>query len=122
MLRVRNVSSIFLVLLGVCTLAVAQRSVDDATERRINELVKQMTVDEKVGQLVQLSGESNHSTPHLVELVSQGKVGSLLNVVGAEETNAVQKIAVEQSRLKIPLIIGYDVIHGFRTTFPLPIA
>jgi beta-glucosidase len=122
MVRVRNVSLIFLVLFCVCTSAVPQRLVDDATERRINALVKQMTVDEKVGQLVQLSGESNHSTPRLEELVRQGKVGSLLNVVGAEETNAVQKIAVEQSRLKIPLIFGYDVIHGFRTTFPLPIA
>jgi beta-glucosidase len=122
MVRVRNVSSIFLVWLCICTWAVPQRMVDDATEQRIDALVKQMTVDEKVGQLVQLSGESNHSTPHLEELVRQGKVGSLLNVVGAEETNAVQKIAVEQSRLKIPLIFGYDVIHGFRTTFPLPIA
>jgi beta-glucosidase len=122
MVRVRNVFSIFLVLLCVCRSAVPQRLADDAIEQRIHALVRQMTVEEKVGQLVQLSGESNHSTPRLAELVRQGKVGSLLNVVGAEETNAVQKIAVEQSRLKIPVIFGYDVIHGFRTTFPVPIA
>ena len=122
MVRVRNVFSIFLVLLCVCTSAVPQRLSGDATEQRIHALIRQMTVEEKVGQLVQLSGESNHSTPRLAELVRQGKVGSLLNVVGAEETNAVQKIAVEQSHLKIPVIFGYDVIHGFRTTFPVPIA
>jgi beta-glucosidase len=122
MLVARKVSAMFVVLLCVCAWAVPPRFVDDATERRVNALLRQMTIEEKVGQLVQLSGESNHSTPRLAELVRQGKVGSVLNVVGAEETNAVQKVAVEQSRLKIPLIIGYDVIHGFRTTFPLPIA
>jgi beta-glucosidase len=122
MLFARKVFAIFLFLICACAFAVPQRFVDAATDRRIDSLLRQMTIEEKVGQLVQYSGQSNHSTPRLAELVRQGKVGSLLNVVGAEETNAVQKIAVEQSRLKIPLIIGYDVIHGFRTTFPLPIA
>ncbi|HZR58950.1 MAG TPA: beta-glucosidase BglX [Terriglobales bacterium] len=122
MLLARKVSAILVILLCTCAPAVPQQFVDNATERRIDSLLKQMTIEEKVGQLVQLSGESNHSTPRLDEMVKQGKVGSVLNVVGAEETNAVQKIAVEQSRLKIPLIIGYDVIHGFRTIFPVPIA
>ncbi|MCU1298375.1 MAG: beta-glucosidase, partial [Acidobacteriaceae bacterium] len=122
MLVARKVSAIFLFLICSVAFAASQRFVDDLTERRIDSLLRQMTIEEKVGQLVQYSGQSNHSTPRLAELVKQSKVGSLLNVVGAEETNAVQKIAVEQSRLKIPLIIGYDVIHGFRTTFPLPIA
>ncbi len=122
MLLVRKIPALFFVVLCACTLAMPQQLTDDAIEYRIDSLLRQMTVEEKAGQLVQLSGQSNHSTPQLDELVKQGKVGSLLNVVGAEETNAVQKIAIEQSRLKIPLIIGYDVIHGFRTTFPLPIA
>ena len=121
MLLVRKLSALLVIFFyGVS--AVPQQFIDKATEQRIDSLLKQMTVEEKVGQLVQLSGESNHSTPQLNELIKQGKVGSVLNVVGAEETNAVQKIAVEQSRLKIPLIIGYDVIHGFRTIFPVPIA
>src|SRR5216684_4859847 len=55
-------------------------------------------------------------------MIRQGKVGSLLGVLGAEQANEVQRVAVEQSRLKIPLILGYDVIHGYRTVFPVPLA
>jgi beta-glucosidase len=54
-------------------------------------------------------------------MIRKGQVGSLFNVTGARETNALQRIAVENSRLKIPLIFGMDVIHGFRTTFPIPL-
>jgi beta-glucosidase len=57
-----------------------------------------------------------------MDLIKQGKVGSLLGVLGAEQANEVQRVAVEQSRLKIPLILGYDVIHGYRTVFPVPLA
>jgi len=94
-----------------------QKSKQDI-ERRIDALLKQMTVEEKAGQLAQYSGP----TPENLELVKKGLVGSLLNDVGAEQANAAQRLAVEQSRLKIPLILGFDVIHGFRTIFPVPIA
>jgi beta-glucosidase len=57
-----------------------------------------------------------------MEMIRQGKVGSLLGVLGAKENNEAQRAAVEHSRLKIPLILGYDVIHGFRTVFPVPLA
>jgi beta-glucosidase len=105
-------------LLGVSTFAFSQQKPSPEIERRIDALLKQMTVEEKAGQLSQLSGP----TPENLELVKKGEVGSLLNDVGAEQANAAQKLAVEQSRLKIPLLFGFDVIHGFRTIFPVPIA
>src|ERR1700740_1850234 len=87
-------------------------------ERRIDSLLQQMTVEEKLGQLSLYTS----ATPQTLELVKKGRAGALFNVTGAENTNAAQRIAVEQSRLKIPLLFGYDVIHGYRTIFPVPIA
>ena len=87
-----------------------------------------MNLEEKVGQLVQYSGGWDTGTQTVKpseaheKLISKRKVGSFLNVFGAEATKKMQKIAVEQSRLKIPLIFGLDVIHGFRATFPVPLA
>jgi len=105
-------------LLCVSTVSFSQQKPNPQIEQRIDALLKQMTVEEKAGQLSQYSGP----TPENLELVKKGEVGSLLNDVGAEQANAAQKLAVEQSRLKIPLLFGFDVIHGFRTIFPLPIA
>ncbi len=76
-----------------------------------------MTLDEKIGQMTQFSG----SLPEYESMIEEGKIGSLLNVYGASETNRLQKIAVEESRLGIPLIFGLDVIHGYRTIFPIPL-
>ena len=93
---------------------------------RVEALLKKMTLDEKIGQLVQYSvGNAtgpNASNLRYDELVTKGQVGSMLNVVGAEATNYYQHIAVEKSRLHIPIIFGQDVIHGHRTTFPVPLA
>ncbi|HEX4424762.1 MAG TPA: beta-glucosidase BglX [Terriglobales bacterium] len=121
MFRVRQ--SIFslipvILVLGMVGSAFSQQSTSDATERRIDALLKQMTLEEKVGQLAQYTS----NTPQTLELVRQGKVGSLFNVLGAADVNAAQKLAVEKTRLKIPLIFGLDVIHGYRTVFPVPIA
>jgi beta-glucosidase len=81
-----------------------------------------MTLEEKLGQLQQLDGEANGNyRPEHIELVRRGLLGSTLNVRGARRTNELQRIAVEQSRLKIPLIFGFDVIHGYRTIFPVPL-
>jgi beta-glucosidase len=84
-----------------------------------------MTLDEKIGQLVTYSagaptgpgtGRSDYK-----EMITAGRLGSLFNLTGANETNAMQKIAIEKSRLHIPLIFGLDVIHGYRTEFPVPL-
>ncbi len=86
-------------------------------EEKIDSLLAKMTLVEKVGQLTQYSGMKYVSE----EMIREGKVGSFLNVRGAEAVNRLQKIATEESRLGIPLIFGNDVIHGYRTTFPIPL-
>jgi beta-glucosidase len=113
----QSIFSVILVL-GLGGSAVSQQPASDVTEHRIDALLKQMTLEEKVGQLAQYTSNS----PQTLELVGQGKVGSLFNVLGAADVNAAQKLAVEKSRLKIPLLFGLDVIHGYRTVFPVPIA
>ncbi|WP_282796786.1 glycoside hydrolase family 3 N-terminal domain-containing protein [Streptomyces sp. CC224B] len=87
-----------------------------------------MTVEEKLGQLQQLAGAwetgpGGNSTKNAVESAARaGRLGSVLSAFGARSTNALQRIAVEESRLGIPLLFGLDVIHGFWTTFPIPLA
>lgn len=96
-----------------------------ATEARVEELLSKMTLEEKVGQLNQLSSGSLTGPAQVVadgdRLIRTGMVGSLFNSVTAKETNAYQKAAVEGSRLHIPILFGLDVIHGFRTVFPIPL-
>ena len=94
---------------------------DLKTEARVDELLAQMTLGEKVGQMVQISVR-DMAAGEGEERIRRGQAGSVLTVYGAAETNRLQKIAVEESRLRIPLIIGNDVIHGFRTIFPIPLA
>src|SRR4029453_8682948 len=92
-------------------------------DARVQALVARMMLEEKLGQLQQLDGEANGNyRPEHVDLVKRGLLGSTLNVRGAHKTNELQRIAVEQSRLKIPVIFGFDVIHGYRTIFPVPLA
>ncbi len=98
---------------------------DPQVESKIDALVKQMTLDEKIGQLVTYSagaptGPGTGRTDYK-EMIAKGQLGSLFNLTGAAETNAMQKIAMEKSRLHIPLIFGLDVIHGYRTEFPVPL-
>jgi beta-glucosidase len=91
-------------------------------EKEVNALLARMTLEEKLGQLQQLDGEGNGNfRPEHRELARKGLLGSTLNVRGALKTNELQRIAVEESRLKIPLLFGFDVIHGYRTIFPVPL-
>src|SRR5689334_9403564 len=91
-------------------------------EKEINALIARMTLEEKLGQLQQLDGEANGNyRPEHLELVRKGLLGSTLNVRGAARTNQLQRAASEQSRLKIPVMFGFDVIHGYRTIFPVPL-
>src|SRR5579864_6272172 len=116
MFRSRRASIVFVLLLASSCLGFAQQS-DQEIESKVNALLQQMTIEEKAGQLTQFPDAS----PHTMDLIRQGKVGSLLGVLGVKDTNEAQKAAL-QSRLKIPLILGYDVIHGYRTIFPVPLA
>jgi beta-glucosidase len=91
-------------------------------ERKIDALLAQMTLEEKLGQLQQLDGEANGNfRPEHLDLLRKGQLGSFLNVRGVKNTNAVQRVALEESRLKIPALFGFDVIHGYRTVFPIPL-
>jgi beta-glucosidase len=87
-------------------------------DRRAGDLLRRMTIEEKIGQMCQYSGFSEEYE----SMLREGKVGSFLNVIGAENANGVQRIALEHSRLGIPLIFGLDVIHGYSTIFPIPLA
>lgn len=124
---------LILAVLTVCTAnAQKKKSMDKKQdiEQRIDELLTKMTLEEKVGQMNQYNGfwdvtgpspkEGNAATKY--EHLRKGWVGSMLTVRGVKEVRAVQKIAVEETRLGIPLIIGFDVIHGYKTLSPIPLA
>ncbi len=91
-----------------------------APAQNLDSLLARMTLEEKLGQLNLLSA-GGRASPQQIELVRAGKLGGLFNVMGAENTTPVQRIAVTESRLKIPLLFGLDVIHGYRTIFPIPL-
>ncbi|WP_343663213.1 beta-glucosidase BglX [Chryseobacterium mucoviscidosis] len=108
----------------------AQQKLNPETEKKIDVLMSKMTLEEKVGQMNQYNGFWDVTGPAPVggsaeekyENIKKGLVGSMLTVRGVKEVKAVQKIAVEQTRLGIPLIIGFDVIHGYKTISPIPLA
>ena len=109
-------------------------------ERRVEALLRRMTLEEKLGQLVQYGDTGDAANAELandnqapgknpnthiridpMKLAATGRLGSMLNVVGAERTNAFQRVAVEKSRLHIPLLFGADILHGYRTIYPIPL-
>ncbi|NOR35608.1 MAG: glycosyl hydrolase [Woeseiaceae bacterium] len=102
------------------TIAESRRESDDI-EQRVETLLEQMTLVEKIGQMSQLNASDGHAPDYLGDALRAGKVGSVLNVADVEIINELQRIAVEESRLGIPLIVGRDVIHGFRTIMPIPL-
>jgi beta-glucosidase len=98
---------------------------DKGLDARVDTILKRMTLEEKVGQLVQYSagqptgpgtGRSDYE-----DMIARGQIGSLFNVIDPHEINKYQKIAMEKSRLHIPILFGLDVIHGFKTEFPIPL-
>jgi beta-glucosidase len=99
---------------------------DASLDAKVEALLGKMTLEEKVGQLVQYSagqptGPGTGRTDYN-DMIAKGQIGALFNISTAKETNAYQRIAVEKSRLQIPIVFGLDVIHGFRTEFPIPLA
>jgi len=120
-----------------CRGLIARAETGDATndrmreiDRRVEALLREMTIEEKLGQLTQQwGGESQDVNPgaktqaleDILGVVRAGISGSFLGAYGAEYTNRIQKVAVEESKHHIPMLIGNDVIHGFRTIFPVPL-
>ncbi|MDP5229063.1 MAG: beta-glucosidase BglX [Cellulophaga sp.] len=120
------------ILIGILLLAfqVQAQNSTNILDQKVDSVLKLMTLQEKIGQMNQYNGFWNVTGPapengdaaSKYEHLKTGLVGSMLNVTGVEEVRKVQKIAVEETRLGIPLIIGFDVIHGFKTISPIPLA
>jgi beta-glucosidase len=118
------------VTLAVLALSVAVSAVfaqnspiSPESEQRARALLKQMTLEEKIGQLTESAGivMPGLSSGKPDDSIAQGKVGSVLWLIDVKEINRLQHIAVEKSRLHIPILFGFDVIHGYRTVFPVPL-
>ena len=101
-----------------CT-QVANKGSDAATEKKVESLLSKMTLEEKIGQMNQISSYGN--IEDMSALIKKGEIGSILNEVDPVRINALQRVAMEESRLGIPLLIARDVIHGFKTIFPIPL-
>ncbi|HZD31995.1 MAG TPA: beta-glucosidase BglX, partial [Candidatus Angelobacter sp.] len=116
--------TIAIVLLGVLTLSTGLPAQNGklTAEQRADALLKQMTVEEKIGQLNQAGAAFFPDLPPAEETVRKGLAGSVLWLSGPADINKMQKIAVQETRLHIPLLIGLDVIHGYHTIFPPPLA
>ena len=116
-----NMKFITSAFLAMSLMACSEKSninKDSDIESRVESLLSQMTIEEKLGQMNQLSP---WDFEELAARVRKGEVGSILNVVNPEEVNKIQKIAVEESRLGIPILVSRDVIHGYKTIFPIPL-
>jgi len=120
---------VFAVLMGIFVGCSVQDQSKNLSSRDafIDSLVHEMTLVEKIGQMSQSTGSWETTGPLIADsstlnLVRTGRLGSFLNVFGADRTRKAQEIAVNGSRLGIPLIFGYDMIHGYATTFPIPLA
>lgn len=116
----KNLLRMFIVAVAVATAAMSVSCTSqDAVDARAKELLSQMTLQEKIGQLNQISVTGYNND--VAGQIGAGMVGSILNEVDPEVINAYQKVAVEESRLGIPLLVARDVIHGFRTMYPIPL-
>ncbi|WP_304037359.1 glycoside hydrolase family 3 protein, partial [Mesonia mobilis] len=97
-------------------------------EQKVDSVLALMTLEEKIGQMIQYNGSWDVTGPATgttnekkLQRLKKGLVGSMLNVVSVKSTREAQRLTMENSRLKIPLIFGYDVIHGYKTMFPVPL-
>ena len=126
----KNIKKYFTISLVLLFLPCITFSQNNMYEKKIEDLISKMTLEEKVGQMNLYNGfwdatgpvpeEGNAKTKY--DHLKKGWVGAMLNVTGVDKTRELQKIAVEQTRLGIPLLFGFDVIHGFKTLSPIPIA
>ena len=119
---------VFIPLLQITAQTKGINDLDPVVEHKIDSIISLMNIKEKVGQMVQYNGSfevtgvpSDIDSKTKLEKLKNGEVGSMLNVLTAEATREAQKVVMENSRLKIPLLFGYDVIHGYKTMFPVPL-
>ena len=124
--RGRSLVTALLLLTPLAVTAFEAGKPSDSTEKAfIDSLLARMTLEEKLGQLNQPPGIGNDTGPKAkaagTDLVRKGQVGSFLGMQGVKLTCDMQRIAVKESRLGIPLLFGFDVIHGYRTVFPVPL-
>jgi beta-glucosidase len=125
MKNLTTILAVFLVMM-LASCQQKQTSSNGDMDKFISELMSKMTLEEKIGQL-NLPGAGDITTGQasnsdIGQRIKEGKVGGLFNIKSVAKIRAVQKVAVEESRLKIPLIFGMDVIHGYQTAFPIPLA
>jgi len=116
------------ILFVLISVAVSAQNEDAKMDKFISDLMSKMTLDEKIGQTHLISGtdavsgeELNSDQSKMVQQIRSGNVGALINAKGAEKVKILQKVAVEQSRMKIPLMFGMDFLHGYETIFPVPL-
>ena len=100
-------------------MAVCSCTKKSAEDIFIDDLLSRMTLEEKIGQMNQL--DPSYEAEMKEALIREGKVGSIFNIVGAKEVNRLQRMAVEETRLGIPLVVARDVIHGYHTIYPIPL-
>ena len=117
--------SIFLCSLMICAGCQQKSSKNPSMDKFVSDLMKQMTLEEKIGQMNLPVGADittgQGSSSDLARKIREGKVGGVFNIKGVAQIREIQRLAVEESRLKIPLLFGMDVIHGYETVFPIPI-
>jgi beta-glucosidase len=117
-------------IIWACLMFIMSVNAQNETEQKVEDLLSKMTLEEKIGQMNQYSGFFDVTGPAPIfgenknkyEHIKTGQVGSMLNVLGVEDIRKMQQLAVENSRLGIPLIFAYDVIHGYKTMAPIPLA
>jgi beta-glucosidase len=114
-----------LALLLTAALTARSLAAEPPASRRVEDLIARMTVEEKVGQLTLLSSDravtGPYTSPVVTDLLSKGELGGLFNIYDVAFTRQLQEIAVRRTRLGIPLLFGFDVLHGHRTIFPIPL-
>jgi beta-glucosidase len=117
------IASSFILLQGIQmnTVSAESKVTSAEVEQRVAELISTMTLAEKLGQMNQKNAAFEDATSALGEDLRSGRIGSILNLVDVDVVNELQRIAVEESRLGIPLLVGRDVIHGFKTVMPIPL-
>jgi beta-glucosidase len=114
-------AGLWVILMSIESSEAAESAISQQAEIRAQDLLARMTMAEKVGQMTQVNGAGGQVPDDLREALKAGRIGSILNEVDVDTVNEMQRIAVEESRLGIPLLIGRDVIHGFQTVLPIPL-